>query len=122
VGSASDIYINYDRPIEIVRQIFSATGIQGVMTSSPSGDMLKGYFPCDSPPTVGFNLPSKANASAAAADRTSLVSHTSTLFNIPADAWAFADNGNNNCTAALSGQDFVTAPGLWVVGQGMLGL
>lgn len=41
----------------------------------------------------------------------------SSTFNIPLNAWAAVDNGNNNCTAVLSGQNYEAHPGLWVIGQ-----
>lgn len=106
-----------NRPIDAVISIFNATGIQGVFSALngyPGGNILTGYFPCDKPPTVGFSFPSKSN----------LFGFTqSAIFNIPASAWAIADNGNNNCTAVLSGQNFPTSLAsyttLWIVGQGM---
>ena len=107
------------RPIDAVSSIFNASGIQSVLTSTPDGDLLTGYFQCDKPPTVGLSLPSQANTSAAAIDKSTSVSHASSIFNIPSDTWAAVDNGNNNCTAVLSGQNYAKYPGLWVFGQRM---
>lgn len=100
--------------------VFNATGIKGVLQSTPDGDLLTGYFPCDKPPTVGFSFPSTSNAAAAGNDSTSLVSKKGSIFNIPTDQWAAVNNGNNNCTAVLSGMNFPNVTGLWVVGQRMV--
>jgi hypothetical protein len=112
-----DEVADFSRPIDVVTSIFNATGIQSVITSTADGDLLTGYFPCDKPPTVGLSFPSQANASAAITGNSTSVSHTSSIFNIPSNVWAAVDNGNNNCTAILSGQDFAAYPGLWVFGQ-----
>ncbi|KUJ16902.1 acid protease [Mollisia scopiformis] len=100
-------------PIEDVSSIFEANGIKGVLSNSSSGLQLTGYFPCDSPPNIGFSFPSQTNASTAVGT----ISKNSTIFDIPANTWAAVDNGNNNCTAILGGQDVAAFPGLWVVGQ-----
>ncbi|KAH8682827.1 aspartic peptidase domain-containing protein [Tricladium varicosporioides] len=100
-------------PINAVTEIFNATGIQGVLQNTTEGPILTGYFPCDKPPTVGFSFPSQTNASTA----TGSISKNSTIFNIPSSLWAVKNNGGNNCTAVMSGQDYSTYPGLWVVGQ-----
>ena len=39
------------------------------------------------------------------------------MFNVSSDQWAIADNGGNNCTAVLSGQDF-GGESFWIFGQG----
>jgi hypothetical protein len=106
-----------NRPVDGVTSLFNATGIQGVLQSTPDGDLLTGYFPCDKPPTVGFSFPSATNAAAAGNDSTSPVSKKSSIFNIPTNQWAAVNNENNNCTAVLSGQNVPQVPGLWVVGQ-----
>ena len=107
------------RPIDAVAGIFNMTGIQAVLQSTSEGDILTGYFPCDEVPTVGFSFPSQKNVSLATNDSSSPISNNSTIFNIPANSWAAANNGNNNCTAVLSGQNYVE--GLWVLGQGKFG-
>lgn len=99
-------------PIDQVSEIFKSTGIQGVR----SGSSLFGYFPCDKPPTLGLGLPSQSDAAAAAKNHSTLLSTTSTVFNVSSDQWAIANNGGNNCTALLSGQDF--GEELWIFGQG----
>jgi pepsin A len=99
-------------PIDQVSAIFNSTGIQGVR----SGSSLFGYFPCDKPPTLGIGLPSQSDAAAAAKNHSPLLSTTTTLFNISSDQWAIANNGHNNCTALLSGQDF--GESIWIFGQG----
>ncbi|KAL5347490.1 hypothetical protein ACLOAV_007802 [Pseudogymnoascus australis] len=104
-------------PIDAVSAIFKATGIQGVLRSTSDGDLLIGYFPCDKPPTVGFNFPSETNVSLAAKESSSTISNKSSTFNIPLNSWPAVDNGNNNCTAVLSGQNYKAHPGLWVIGQ-----
>lgn len=109
-------FADSNRPIDAVASIFNATGIQSVLQSGSEGDVLTGYFPCDEPPTVGFSFPSQTNFSSTANDSTSSVSKKSSIFNIPSTAWAVVNNGNNNCTAVLSGQNYAV-PGLWVVGQ-----
>ncbi|KAF4629757.1 hypothetical protein G7Y89_g8385 [Cudoniella acicularis] len=100
-------------PIDAVTSIFATTGIQGVLQNTTDGPLLTGYFPCDKPPTVGFSFPSQTNASTA----TGSVSHNSTVFNIPTSLWSTGNNGGNNCTAVMSGQDYPNATGLWVAGQ-----
>lgn len=99
-----------------VRAIFEQAGIQGVMEDGT----LLGYFPCDKPPSLalGFGLPSQNVSSAASAGETIPASNKSTTFNIPSGAWAAVNNGNNNCTAVLSGIDVPQIPGLWIAGQG----
>ena len=102
-----------------VLSIFEATSIQAVIQNTTDGVTVTGYFPCDQPPTLGFGIPSQSNASTAEKTDSSLVSHQSTIFNIAADQWIAADNGNNNCTAILSGMTVASYPTLWVVGQRM---
>ncbi|PMD39253.1 acid protease [Hyaloscypha variabilis F] len=121
---AKDILIELDSgtatvigPIDAVTSLFNATGIQGVLQSTPDGPLLTGYFPCDKPPTVGFGFPSASDAAAAANNSTSSVSKKGSIFNIPTNQWAAANNGNNNCTAVLSGANVPNITGLWVVGQ-----
>ncbi|PYI25500.1 acid protease [Aspergillus indologenus CBS 114.80] len=104
-------------PVEEVLAIFEATNIQAVVQNTSDGVTVTGYFPCDSPPTVGFSIPSQANATAAVAADSDLVSHQSAIFNIAADQWIAANNGNNNCTAVLAGATVASYPTLWVVGQ-----
>jgi hypothetical protein len=41
----------------------------------------------------------------------------SSVFNIARDQWIAEDNGNNKCTAIISGTSEIIYPGLWVVGQ-----
>lgn len=106
-------------PVEEVLAIFEATNIQAVVQNTSDGVTVTGYFPCDSPPTVGFSIPSQANATAAVTADSDLVSHQSAIFNIAADQWIAADNGDNNCTAVLSGATVASYPTLWVVGQRM---
>ena len=88
-------------PIDAVQDLFDAAGIQGV-TQSLSGcqKVLTGYYPCASPPTVGFKFPAGKGGK---------------VFDIVASAFPEADDGTGNCTAIVAGIDF--APGLWIVGQ-----
>ncbi|KAJ5123149.1 acid protease [Penicillium atrosanguineum] len=108
-------------PFEEVIEIFKASGIQAVVqTTEDSGTTIKsvtGYFPCNQPPIFGFSIPSRKNATAAAKQHSKLVSHRSSIFNIAPDQWIAADNGNNNCTAIVSGTSSMPVEGLWVVGQ-----
>ncbi|PWY90676.1 acid protease [Aspergillus heteromorphus CBS 117.55] len=104
-------------PVDEVLSIFEATSIQAVVQNTTDGVTVTGYFPCDSPPTLGFNIPSTANATAAAKADSGLISHQSKIFNIEGEQWIAADNGNNNCTAVLSGANVEGYPTLWVAGQ-----
>ncbi|KAJ5690419.1 acid protease [Penicillium macrosclerotiorum] len=105
-------------PVDDVIAIFKASSMEyAVQTSEDSGTTVTGYFPCDKPPTLGLSIPSQKNATAAMKEKSRLVSHRSSTFNIAADQWIAADNGNNNCTAILSGTDAFPIPDLWVVGQ-----
>ncbi|PYI09853.1 acid protease [Aspergillus sclerotiicarbonarius CBS 121057] len=121
---ASDILVELDSgtatitgPVDEVLSIFEATSIQAVIQNTTDGVAVTGYFPCDQPPTLGFSIPSQSNASTAAKTDSNLISHRSSIFNIAADQWIAADNGNNNCTAVLSGMTVASYPTLWVVGQ-----
>jgi len=110
------------RPIEAVSALFNATGIQSVLQTSDSGDVLVGYFPCSNPPTAGFSFPSANNISSAAAAGANVknISKESKTFNILADAMSIGpvDAEGKNCTSVISGFDVAKLPGLWVVGQG----
>lgn len=103
--------------MEDVITIFKEASIQYNIQKSSSGTTVTGYFPCDQPPQLGFSIPSASNATAAANQNSSLVSHKSTVFNIKPDQWIEKNNGNNNCTAIVSGTDAMPLPNLWVVGQ-----
>ena len=68
--------------------------------------MTVGYYPCDNPPTVGLQLvlPGTTNSR-----------HVNgPVFNIEGDAFKLADNGNNNCTAIITGWGEGNS---WTVGQ-----
>lgn len=100
-------------PIDEVSNIFESAGIQGVR----NGSSLFGYFPCDKPPTLGLGLPSQKDAAAVAKNHSDVLTTTTAMFNVSSDQWAIANNGNNNCTAVLSGQDF-GGESIWIFGQG----
>ncbi|OOQ90920.1 hypothetical protein PEBR_01932 [Penicillium brasilianum] len=105
-------------PVDDVIAIFKAASIQYVVqTSEDAGTSVTGYFPCDQPPTLGLSIPSQSNATTATRQKSKLVGHRSSIFNIAPDQWIAADNGSNNCTAILSGTDTFPIADLWVVGQ-----
>ncbi|KAF2670570.1 acid protease [Microthyrium microscopicum] len=114
---SKDALIELDTgPISVVQQIFEATGIQGIMVNEAGClPTLVGYYPCNEPPVVGYSFPPESTL----ANQTVGVSKRSSIFNIPVEAFKFKDNGNNNCTAIVSGQDFNNSltPDLWVVGH-----
>ena len=88
-------------PISAVQDLFDAAGIQGVtQTLSGCTKVLTGYYPCASPPTVGFKFPAGADGK---------------VFDILGSAFEEADDGAGNCTAIVAGIDF--GPGIWIVGQ-----
>ncbi|PQE24537.1 aspartyl protease protein [Rutstroemia sp. NJR-2017a WRK4] len=94
-------------PISAISALFAASGVQSVLQTSPSGDTLVGYYPCSSPPAIGFSLPSQGNLSS--------ISSTSKTFYIENSAPA-ASSSVDNCTSVFSGYDFETQ-GLWVLGE-----
>ncbi|KAJ5814798.1 acid protease [Penicillium riverlandense] len=104
-------------PVNDVLSIFNATSIQSVVHNTTDGVTVTGYFPCDKPPTIGFSIPSRANVSTAVNANSGSISHKSAIFDIAPEQWIAADNGNNNCTAVLSGATVPLYPTLWVVGQ-----
>lgn len=77
---------------------------------------VTGYFPCDQPPSLGLSIPSQSNITAATIGHSRLTSRKASVFDISSNQWARTDNGDNNCTAIISGTSAVPA-GLWVVGQ-----
>ncbi|KAJ5757802.1 acid protease [Penicillium nucicola] len=103
-------------PGEVV-SVFEELKIQYFIHKSGDVTTVNGYFPCDQPPNFGISIPSLSNATAAAKADSKLVSHKSSIFNIARDQWVAEDNGNNNCTAIISGTSEITYPGLWVIGQ-----
>ncbi|KAJ5106853.1 acid protease [Penicillium angulare] len=105
-------------PVDDVVKIFKAASIQyNIQESESAGTTVTGYFPCDQPPQLGLSIPSRSNATEAAKKHSRLVSHKSSVFNIKPDQWIAKDNGNNNCTAIVSGTDAMPLSNLWVVGQ-----
>jgi hypothetical protein len=104
----------YNSPIDSVQILFDVAGIQSVLTEgNPS--ILTGYFSCSNPPTVGFGLPSTGNASAAAASKSPIISHKSTIFDILPSQLVSNQTGDN-CTSSIVGTDEFP---FWLVGQGM---
>ena len=88
------------RPPAVVQSLFDAAGIQGVNISLPGcTEVLTGYYPCASPPTVGFSFPTGSR----------------TVFNIAPSAFEEADDGSGNCTATVAGINF--GANVWIVGQ-----
>ncbi|KAJ5900153.1 acid protease [Penicillium taxi] len=104
-------------PLDVVIGIFNSSSIPYIVSTSSAGTTVSGYFPCDQPPTLGLVIPSRQNSTDARRDNSNSVSHNSNLFNIAPDQWAATNNGNNNCTAVLSGTDALPYSNLWVVGQ-----
>ncbi|EMF11908.1 acid protease [Sphaerulina musiva SO2202] len=83
----------------VARALFKALKIQSVeQHEAGCSSIVYGYYPCDKPPQVGFQVGDKT-------------------FNIDASQFALEDNGNNNCTAVVTGIDFDFAPDWWLVGQ-----
>lgn len=83
----------------VARALFKALKIQTVeQHEAGCSTIVYGYYPCDNPPEVGFQVGDKT-------------------FNIHPSQFALEDNGNNNCTAVVTGIDFDFAPEWWLVGQ-----
>ncbi|KAJ5587197.1 acid protease [Penicillium hispanicum] len=104
-------------PVKDVIAVLEAASVQYVVQSSSAGTTVTGYFPCDKPPTLGLSIPSQSNVTTAAKQNSKLVSRESSIFNLEPSQWIAADNGNNNCTAIVSGTDVLPQPNMWVVGQ-----
>ena len=91
-------------PPSVVRTLFDSLGLESYEQNlSGCTSVLFGYYPCDAPPTVGFQFGTGANSTA--------------VYNIEASAFQQADNGNNNCTATVTGITFGSSGDLWIVGQ-----
>ncbi|KAK3674707.1 hypothetical protein LTR78_005429 [Recurvomyces mirabilis] len=88
-------------PISDVQKLFDILGIQAVQQNLPGcTSVLFGYYPCDAPPKVGFTIGNSTKS-----------------FDIESSAFQQADNGNNNCTAIVTGIDLSTRHPLWIIGQ-----
>ncbi|KAK4547883.1 hypothetical protein LTR36_010602 [Oleoguttula mirabilis] len=88
-------------PTAQIRSLFEALGIQAVEQNLPGcTTVLFGYYPCNSPPAIGFQLGAG-----------------NPIFNIEPSAFVQASNGGNNCTATVTGIDIGFPGGLWIVGQ-----
>ncbi|KAK1052127.1 hypothetical protein LTR74_016591 [Friedmanniomyces endolithicus] len=88
-------------PTSDVRKLFNILGIEAVEENLPGCTaVLFGYCPCDAPPAIGFSLDSSTRS-----------------FGIEPSAFPQADNGNNNCTAIVTGLDLSPGDPLWIVGQ-----
>ncbi|KAK0874054.1 hypothetical protein LTS02_000435 [Friedmanniomyces endolithicus] len=84
-----------------VRKLFDILGIQAVEQNLPGCTaVLFGYYPCDAPPTIGFSLGNSTRS-----------------FDIEASVFQQADNGNNSCTAIVTGIALSPVNPLWIVGQ-----
>ncbi|KAM3074119.1 hypothetical protein ACMFMG_003059 [Clarireedia jacksonii] len=104
-------------PISTISALFNQTGIQSVLQTSSTGNTLIGYYPCSSPPAIGFSLPSQSNLSSiSSSNMTTSWSTKSSIFYVENSAQAASKSGDN-CTSIFSGYDFDT-PGLWVLGEG----
>jgi hypothetical protein len=102
-----------------VGALFDAAGIQSVTTPGNAAagipTTLTGFYPCDSPPTLGFGFPSISNATTASQNSGSPISHSSTIFNI-LDSQLAENSTDGNCTASIQGTDAFGE--IWLVGQG----
>lgn len=70
--------------------------------------MVTAYYPCDSPPTFGFGLPSLDNVTAEYPE--------SKLFNVLDSALVQERNGTE-CEMIVHGVDTLDTRGFWLVGQ-----
>lgn len=109
-------------PIESVKALFDATGIQSVLhpdTTEGAPTTLEGYYPCAHSPEIGFGFPSITNSSSVAKNSNSSVSPFSTIFNILPSQLA-QNSTDGNCTVAIHGTDEFDnmGPNFWLVGQG----
>ncbi|KAK5110053.1 hypothetical protein LTR62_006297 [Meristemomyces frigidus] len=81
--------------------LFHKLGIQAVEQNLPGcTTVLFGYYPCASPPQVGFSLGNSTRS-----------------FNIEVSAFEQANDGKGNCTAILTGIDLDPEHSLWIIGQ-----
>jgi cathepsin D len=89
-------------PTEIVRELFLEVGIQPVEQHLPDCTaVLFGYYNCSSPPPIGFEF------------------GDGMIWHIEKSAFAQANDGEDDCTAIITGLNG-TADGLleqWIVGQ-----
>ncbi|KAK0251179.1 hypothetical protein LTR91_005281 [Friedmanniomyces endolithicus] len=86
-------------PTSDVRKLFDILGIEDVRQNLPGCTaVLFGYYPCDAPPTIGFSPGSSTRP-----------------FDIEPSASQQADNGNNNCTAIVTGIDLSPVKPLWLL-------
>lgn len=92
---------NIVAPQKAAKALFAKLGIQAVEQNLPGcAQVLFGYYKCDAPPTVGFSF------------------GDGKVYNIEPSAFKQADNGNNNCTAIITGLDFEgQGTSDWIVGQ-----
>ncbi|KAK5717852.1 hypothetical protein LTR15_008693 [Elasticomyces elasticus] len=91
---------NIVAPKSELRKLFAALGMQAVEQNLPGcTSVLFGYYPCDAPPGVGLTF-----------------GDDSPWFDIEPSAFQQADNGNNNCTAIITGIDFGREP-VWIFEQ-----
>jgi hypothetical protein len=98
--------------------MFDAAGIQSVLTPNTTTDTyptLSGYYPCDSPPELGFGFPSITNASTEREQYNGNYTHYSTIYEVLPEPLAFVTTGNN-CTCSIYGT--TEFGNFWLVGQG----
>ncbi|KAK1254824.1 hypothetical protein MKX08_008819 [Trichoderma sp. CBMAI-0020] len=83
----------------MVKALFDKLGFQSFTRDAIGCDgTLFGYYPCDSPPRIGFQ-----------------VGNSTQVFFIEPEAFKMEDNGDNNCTATITGGNI--GAGGWLVGQ-----
>ncbi|KAK0270330.1 hypothetical protein LTR35_014129 [Friedmanniomyces endolithicus] len=86
-------------PTSDVRKLFDILGNEDVRQNLPGCTaVLFGYYPCDAPPTIGFSPGSSTRP-----------------FDIEPSASQQADNGNNTCTAIVTGIDLSPVKPLWLL-------
>ncbi|KAH6667490.1 aspartic peptidase domain-containing protein [Halenospora varia] len=105
-------------PFDVVQKLFNLAGIQSIsritlLREGVNATILTGYYPCATPPTFGFSLPSLANISLAESNMSSSVSNSSRVFNVVPEALV-QNSTNGNCTSSIYGAKDLD---LWLVGQ-----
>lgn len=87
-------------PTAQVKDLFAKAGVQAVDDGKGN---VKGYYRCDSPPTIGFAFPASKG------------SKKRVNFNVLPEALEQERNGNN-CTITIHGGD-ISGDKTWLVGQ-----
>lgn len=80
-----------------MRALFKQAGIQPIETETTCGKLVYGYYSCNAPPSIGFNI-------------------GGSNFDFESKALEWKDDGSGNCTAIITGFD-KHPEGSWLVGQ-----